>query len=229
MTVEDTGEGISTEFLPLVFERFRQGATIARGRTGLGLGLAIAKELVEMHGGTIVASSDGRGTGSTFTVTLPKFIEKQTVTQSRLREHRQHEILRSLRVLLVEDDETTRTLLTTILGTFGANVNAAACASDAEKALLNFEPEILITDIEMPGNDGISLLQALRRQKRDLPAIAVSGYADDVSRERILAAGFNGFVAKPLDPALLADEIARALGSTTSTSAPEGKNPLNVR
>lgn len=117
-------------------------------------------------------------------------------------------------MLLVEDDETTRTLLATVLGTFGANVTSASCATDAEAALLTFEPEILISDIEMPGNDGVSLLHALRALKSTtFPAVAVSGYADEASRERVLAAGFNGFVAKPLDPVLLADEIIRALAA----------------
>jgi PAS domain S-box-containing protein len=214
LTVEDSGEGIAPEFLPLVFERFRQAATAIRGRTGLGLGLAIAKELVEMHGGAIAATSGGRGKGSTVTVTLPRLAENQRPPEGLRRTGRPHERLRSLRVLLVEDDDATRTLLATVLGTFGANVTAASCATDAEAALLTFEPEILITDIEMPGNDGVSLLHALRGlRSATLPAVAVSGYADDASRERVLAAGFNGFVAKPLDPALLADEIVRALAA----------------
>jgi signal transduction histidine kinase/CheY-like chemotaxis protein len=210
LTVEDTGEGIPSEFLPLVFERFRQAATAVRGRTGLGLGLAIAKELVEMHGGSIAATSGGRGTGSTFTVTLPRLTEKQEPAERLTRAPRPQ--LQSLRVLLVEDDEATRTLLATVLGSFGANVTAASCATEAEAALLTFEPQIVISDIEMPGNDGMALLQLLRRATSPaLPAIAVSGYADDASRERIFAAGFNGFVAKPLDPAVLADEIERVL------------------
>ncbi|HEV7920340.1 MAG TPA: ATP-binding protein [Thermoanaerobaculia bacterium] len=213
LTVEDSGEGIPSEFLPLVFERFRQAATSVRGRTGLGLGLAIAKELVEMHGGSIAASSAGRGSGSTFTVTLPRLTENQKPAERLRGGERPHEKLRSLRVLLVEDDETTRTLLSTVLGSFGAIVTAASCATDAEAALRTFEPQILITDIEMPGNDGVSLLHVLRGLKSaTLPAIAVSGYADEASRDRVLAAGFNGFVAKPLDPMLLADEIVRALG-----------------
>jgi signal transduction histidine kinase len=211
LTVEDTGEGIPPELLPLVFERFRQAAT-ARGRTGLGLGLAIAKELVEMHGGTISASSDGRGGGSIFTVTLPRHAEDRKPVERLSRAERPHERLRSLRVLLVEDDPTTRTLLATVLARFGANVTAASCATDAETALLTFDPEILITDIELPGGDGVSLLHRLRASRNaTLPAIAVSGYADHASRDRVLAAGFNGFVAKPLDPTLLADEMVRAL------------------
>ena len=212
LTVEDNGEGIQPEFLPLVFERFRQAATVARGRTGLGLGLSIAKELVEMHGGSIAATSGGRGEGSTFTVSLPRLAEHEPRVERR-RSERRHERLRSLRVLLVEDDETTRTLLATILGTFGADVTAASCATDAEAALLTFEPEILVTDIEMPGNDGVSLLHALRGlRSTTFPAVAVTGYADDASRERVLAAGFNGFVTKPVDRVILADEIVRALG-----------------
>jgi PAS domain S-box-containing protein len=213
LTVEDSGEGIPQAFLPLVFERFRQAATAVRGRTGLGLGLAIAKELVEMHGGSIAASSAGRGGGSTFTVTLPRLTENQQPAEPLRRAERPHEKLRSLRVLLVEDDETTRTLLATVLDSFGAEVTAVSGASDAEAALVTFEPQILITDIEMPGNDGIALLHLLRArgERATLPAVAVSGYADEASRERVLAAGFNGFVAKPLDPMLLADEIMRAL------------------
>ncbi len=219
LTVEDTGDGIPAEFLPLVFERFRQAATAARGRTGLGLGLAIAKELVEMHGGSIAATSPGSGRGSTFSVVLPRLAENRKPAD-RLVDHRRHEKLRALRVLLVEDDETTRTLLATVLGTFGANVASAACSADAEAALVTFDPQILITDIEMPGNDGVSLLHALRgRMSATLPAIAVSGYADDASRERVRAAGFDGFVAKPLDPRLLADEIVRALSRNAHHAA----------
>jgi signal transduction histidine kinase/CheY-like chemotaxis protein len=212
LTVEDTGEGIPQELLPLVFERFRQAATSVRGRTGLGLGLAIAKELVEMHGGSISATSGGRGRGSTFSVTLPRHTEDRKPREQLRPEERPHEKLRSLRVLLVEDDQTTRTLLTTLLGSFGAEVTSASCAADAEAALRTFDPQILITDIEMPGNDGIALLHRLRAIKSaTLPAIAVSGYADEASRDRVLTAGFIGFVAKPLDPNLLADEIVRAL------------------
>jgi signal transduction histidine kinase/ActR/RegA family two-component response regulator len=216
LTVEDTGEGIPSEFLPLVFERFRQAATAVRGRTGLGLGLAIAKELVEMHGGSIAASSAGQGKGSTFTVTLPRFTEDRKPAERLVRAERRHEKLRSLRVLLVEDDTATLTLLTTVLGRFGATVTAASSAADAEAALLTFDPQILVTDIEMPGNDGVSLLHLLRTTSATLPAIAVSGYADDASRDRVLAAGFNGFVAKPLDPTLLADEIERALSASAT-------------
>ena len=211
VAVEDSGEGIASEFLPLVFERFRQAATAIRGRTGLGLGLAIAKELVELHGGSIAVTSAGPGRGSTFTVSLPRHAGTRESRAPVDRQRRHHDRLRSVRVLLVEDDETTRTLLATVLSSFGADVTDAASVTDAEAAINTFDPQILITDIEMPGNDGISLLHLLRAKRGGLPAIAVSGYADDNSRARVAAAGFNGFVAKPLDPILLADEIVRAL------------------
>ena len=223
VTVEDSGEGIAAEFLPLVFERFRQAATAVRGRTGLGLGLAIAKDLVELHGGSIAATSGGPGRGSTFTVILPRHAAHGEAPDGVEGPKRRHDLLRSLRVLLVEDDQTTRTLLATVLSSFGADVADAASASDAEAALVTFDPHILITDIEMPGDDGISLLQHLRSRRSTLPAIAVSGYADGTSRARVTAAGFNGFVAKPLDPMLLADEIVRALDSGGRGPRAEGR------
>ncbi|HEX6158793.1 MAG TPA: ATP-binding protein [Thermoanaerobaculia bacterium] len=213
VSVQDDGEGIAPEFLPLVFERFRQAANDIRGRTGLGLGLAIARELVELHGGSITASSAGPGSGSTFTVSLPRHEAGHEAPDRLERQKRHHERLRSLRVLLVEDDPTTRTLLATVLSSFGATVADAASAADAEAVLVTFDPQILITDIEMPGNDGIALLHQLRARRSALPAIAVSGYADDSSRARVIAAGFNGFVAKPLDPIQLADEMVRALSA----------------
>jgi PAS domain S-box-containing protein len=207
ITVSDTGEGIPRAFLPLVFERFKQAATVSRGRSGLGLGLAIAKDLVELHGGSIAAESEGEGRGSTFTVTLP--VQRAGVIAPEL--DRERVPLQGRRVLLVEDDEATRTLLATILRSFGADVRAASCVADALADASTFAAEILISDIEMPGDDGIVLLHELRGRSATLPAIAVTGYADAQSRERILAAGFNGFVAKPLDPHVLATEVQRAL------------------
>ena len=209
ISVSDTGEGISPAFLPHVFERFKQAATVARGRTGLGLGLAIAKDLVELHGGTIVATSGGELRGSTFTVTLP--VQRMAVVPTPA--DRERVLLQHRRILLVEDDEATRTLLEAVLRNAGADVSAASCSADAVASARDFHPEVLISDIEMPGDDGIALLHELRALDPALPAIAVTGYADDQNRGRILAAGFNGFVAKPLDPHLLATEVQRALAT----------------
>jgi signal transduction histidine kinase/CheY-like chemotaxis protein len=209
VSIRDTGEGIAAEFLPLVFDRFRQAATIHRGRTGLGLGLAITKELVEMHGGSISAASDGEGHGSTFTVVLPRYTDHQppaapAPVQSRSR-------LQSLRILLVEDDEGTRMLLETLLNAFGAEVTAASCATDAEALFVDCRPQVLITDIGMPGDDGLMLLQRLRSSEPSLPAIAVSGYAETATRDRVLSVGFNGFITKPVDPMALIEAIDRAV------------------
>ncbi|HEX2061763.1 MAG TPA: ATP-binding protein [Thermoanaerobaculia bacterium] len=209
--VHDTGEGIAAEFLPLVFERFRQVTTSARRRTGLGLGLAIAKELVDLHGGSIAAASDGPGRGATFTVTLPlhgadAHAPKPIVATAR------GQRLHAMRVLLVEDDETTRRLFDTLLRSYGAEVTASSSASEARHAIPAFRPDILISDIDLPGEDGVALLHSLREpEQRHLPAIAVTAFADDTNRARVLAAGFDGFLPKPLDPLALADEIERAI------------------
>ena len=165
--------------------------------------------LVELHGGSIAATSEGEGRGSTFTVALP--IHGAAVVAPEI--DRQRVPLHGRRVLLVEDDEATRTLLATILRSFGADVRAASCMADALVDAQGFAVEILISDIEMPGEDGIALLHELRGRLGTLPAIAVTGYADAQSRERIMAAGFDGFVAKPLDPHALASEVQRALGA----------------
>jgi signal transduction histidine kinase len=211
VAVSDSGEGIAAEFLPQIFERFRQLATGPQGRSGLGLGLAIAKELVELHGGSLRVASEGERQGSTFTVTLPRAAaEPATFPAGNATKGSRR--LSGVRILLVEDDEATRTLLATLLASLGAVVTAASSAKEAREAMETSAPDVLISDIELPGGDGITLLQDVRRRGRGtLPAIAVTGYADERSRERILAAGFNGFVAKPLDPLGLADEIARVL------------------
>jgi signal transduction histidine kinase/CheY-like chemotaxis protein len=209
VTVTDSGEGIPAAFLPLIFERFRQAATGVRGRSGLGLGLAICKDLVELHGGSVVAESAGANRGSTFSVTLPTHARGQAAQAAPVGVDREGAPLQSVRVLLVDDDAPTRTLLATALRNLGANVSAVESAAEAIAASSAFDPEVLITDIAMPGKDGIALLRVLRDGRASLPAIAVTAYADAVSRERIFAAGFNGFVAKPLDPDVLAAEIRR--------------------
>jgi PAS domain S-box-containing protein len=212
VAVADDGEGIPAELLPLVFERFRQATTSARKRTGLGLGLAIAKELVDLHGGSIGVESDGEGRGSTFTVTLPLHHEPHA-SAAEPAPAMTHDRLAGVRILLVEDDEATRTLLDTVLRSFGAEVVAASSAAEACLALPSFPADVLITDIELPGADGVELLRSLRGgDARAFPAIAVTGYADDASRRRILDAGFEGFVAKPLDPLALAETIERVMG-----------------
>ena len=212
VAVADDGEGIPAELLPLVFERFRQATTSARKRTGLGLGLAIAKELVDLHGGSITVESKGTDRGSIFTVTLPLNDGRQASVSEA--PELTHQRLAGVRILLVEDDEATRTLLDAVLRSFGAEVVAAATATDACLALPSFPVDVLISDLELPGADGVDLLRSLRDgDARLFPAIAVTGYADEASRRRALDAGFEGFVAKPLDPLALAETIERVMGT----------------
>jgi len=213
VTVSDNGEGIGADLLPHVFERFRQATHSGGRRSGLGLGLAIAKELIELHGGSITVQSAGAGRGSTFAVTLPRHTGQERTLPLFASVAPGRQRLNGVRVLLVEDDETTRTLLDTLLRSFGAEVMAASGATAARDALASFPCDVLISDIEMPDDDGVALLQSLRGNGGlRFPAIAVTGYADETNRKRVLAAGFDGFVAKPLDPNALADEIERAIG-----------------
>jgi CheY-like chemotaxis protein/two-component sensor histidine kinase len=216
--VRDSGDGIPAEFLPLVFDRFRQLGKAKQSRSGLGIGLAIAKELVEMHGGSIRAESAGEGRGSTFTVILPAARAEMAAGSSP--PMRDHLRLRGVRVLLAEDDETTRTMLMTVLRTFGGEVCAASSTTAALKAAEGFAPDVIVTDIAMPGEDGIALLRRLRLERRvSAPAIAVTAYADDTSRQRVLAAGFHAFVSKPVDPADFALTVERVLRGETVFAA----------
>lgn len=212
VSVQDTGEGIAPDLLPLVFERFRQVTSSARRRSGLGLGLAIARELVDLHGGSITAESAGANRGAKFTVTLPLHVDRgEAPRPAVVADHRRFR-LRARRVLLVEDDETTRKLLDTLLRSLGAEVMTSSSAAEARDAISSFRPDILISDIGLPGEDGVSLLRSLRMpEQSELAAIAVTAFADQTSRDRVLAAGFDGFIAKPLDPLTLADEIERAV------------------
>lgn len=208
--VRDTGEGIAAEYLPRVFDRFRQLSRLAR--TGLGIGLAIAKELVEMHGGSIRAESEGEGQGSTFTVTLPSAEDWIRVGAPTDREQLRFP---GVRVLIVEDDETTRTLMETMLRNFEADVLAVRSVAEAMSKVHAFRPQIVVTDIAMPGGDGVSLLHELRAVDVSAPAIAVTGYADPTSRQRVLDAGFDAFVSKPIDPSEFARVMQRTLQPKT--------------
>jgi CheY-like chemotaxis protein len=215
--VRDTGEGIAAEFLPIVFDRFRQLSKAHQSRSGLGIGLAIAKELVEMHGGSIRAESGGARRGATFTVVLPAApANARLSTRTADREHLR---LRGVRVLLAEDDDTTRMLLATLLQSFGGEVCATRSASEALSVAENFAPQIIITDIAMPHEDGVVLLHRLRREKNlQAPAIAVTAFADETTKKRVLAAGFNAFVSKPVDPADFALTVERLLRDAESVT-----------
>jgi CheY-like chemotaxis protein len=207
--VRDTGQGISPEFLPDVFDRFRQAdGSTTRRHGGLGLGLSIARQIVEMHGGSIRAHSEGPGMGAVFTLTLPlapaSEAPQRAVPPARLLD------LAGQRILVVDDDEDARELLRRLLVDRGCQV---VCASSAEEALASLEGDacdIMLTDIGMPGTDGYELLQRVRASRHaELNVIAVTAFARPEDRERTRAAGFDGYVAKPIDPAHLLQTIAR--------------------
>jgi signal transduction histidine kinase/ActR/RegA family two-component response regulator len=212
--VTDTGQGITAEFLPFVFDRFRQqDSTSTRQHGGLGLGLAIARHLVEIHGGNISARSRGAGAGATFTVRLPLLgslverpeevittteIDADEESQERLRSQ---QILSGLRILLVDDDKDTLELLSAALTQRSATVTAVSSVAAAVDWIKSCRPDVLISDIAMPGEDGHELMRqvlALDVVPR-IPAIAITAYAKEEDKERALAAGYQRYLSKPVE------------------------------
>ena len=225
LSVSDTGEGIAAEFLPYVFDRFRQAeGSISRKQGGLGLGLAVVRHLVELHGGRISAESEGLGKGSVFTVDLPLAQERRDPARA---EERRREIERrrsrsdsirldGLHVLLVEDDEDSRKLLGTMLKRYGARVTSTMSAKEALSVFEGELPDLLISDIGMPDEDGYELIRKLRSAPPDkgglTPAIALTGYASRKDRERALTAGYQQHIAKPVEQADIITAVAALVG-----------------
>ena len=220
LAVADTGHGISAEFLPQVFERFKQAdASSARRHGGLGLGLALVRELVELHGGTVSVDSPGPGRGSTFAVRLPaRAAEAPTVKRPLSRST--DSALGGIHILIIEDDPDAREIIVRSVTDVGASVTAVASAAEALAILRNntAEADVVVTDIGMPGEDGYAFLEELRKLPVDcggqLPAIAVTAYATGEDRRRALRAGFVAHVGKPFAPMTLISTIARAVGGT---------------
>ncbi|HVQ77829.1 MAG TPA: ATP-binding protein [Candidatus Binatia bacterium] len=215
VSVRDTGEGIPPEFQAHLFERFRQ-ADMGPGRRhgGLGLGLAIAREIVERHGGRIAAASQGSGRGAEFTVVLPVAAELTAASQPAVVETTPiegHGRLDGIAVLLVEDDGDARELVSRTLGRLGASVVAVSSAPEGLEVIRRERPQVLVSDIGMPGMDGYDLIREVRAGENGatdpLPAVALTGYAGTGDRERVLAAGYQAHLAKPIDTRLLAETI----------------------
>lgn len=218
IAVRDTGIGIEKSFLPFVFERFRQAdGSAARPVGGLGLGLAIVRHLVELHGGTIAAQSDGLGTGATFIVKLP--IRPFTTSAEELREtaaapNRKGarsdppRALSGMRLLVVEDESDSRELIEIVLASEGASVMTTSTAEEALAALDAFAPDVLVSDIGMPEQDGYWLVAELRKRRPTLPTVALTAFTRREDVARILRAGFDEHVGKPVDPQKLVETIA---------------------
>jgi PAS domain S-box-containing protein len=226
LRVEDSGVGIDAEFLPHVFEAFRQAdASAAREHGGLGLGLAIVRHLVELHDGRVGASSPGRGRGATFTVELPLAEDEGTSPLAGrpdagepLPEASLDSIpaLRGIRLLVVEDERDGREMLETLLRRLGADVTAVADAEEAFDRVQSERPDVLVSDVGMPGQDGHSLLRRIRALPVErgglTPAIALTAHARVEDRLKALASGFQHHVAKPVDPRELSTVIANVVG-----------------
>ncbi|MFN6484425.1 MULTISPECIES: ATP-binding protein [unclassified Nostoc] len=220
ITVSDTGKGISPDFLPYIFERFRQAdSTTTRTDSGLGLGLAIVYHLVEMHSGTVYAVSEGEGKGATFTVLLP-LVEpqpEQLIKESGLKVDRLS-VLDSLQILVVDDNADTRELVTFILKQSGAQVTAVSSVSEALETLVRLKPDVIVSDIGMPDEDGYSLIRQVRmqetEQKEKIPAVALTAFARDEERSLALQAGFQVHVSKPIEP----EELVRVVANLTKSS-----------
>jgi PAS domain S-box-containing protein len=222
--VSDTGKGIKPEFLPYVFDRFRQGENAStRSSGGMGLGLAIVRQLVELHGGSVQADSPGEGQGATFTVQLPLMDGQLSVVGAycHTRVPNPHQTLNGstldgLQVLVVDDEADTREVITTVLEEYGAKVTVAASVSEALETLQQLQPDVLVSDIGMPGEDGYTLISKVTKEAQGngkiIPSVALTAYARESDRQRAIAAGFQMHVSKPIEPAELVAVVTRLVG-----------------
>jgi PAS domain S-box-containing protein len=245
IAVSDTGMGIAPDFLPHVFDRFRQAdSSITRMQGGLGLGLAIVRHLVEVHGGTVQAESEGEGKGARFTVRLPvREVQAQPEEDAAAKGNTAAPepvapiaptSLRGLRILVVDDDADAREMLGVMLGNYGAEVTVARSVDEALDLISRQAPDILVSDIGLPSEDGYALIRRIRGSPETarLPALALTAYATVADHRRALEAGFQRHVSKPVDPAELAGLVAtmaaesRARASGGASSAGAGGPPL---
>jgi signal transduction histidine kinase/ActR/RegA family two-component response regulator len=225
ISVSDTGEGISADFLPFIFDRFRQAdGSSTRKHGGLGLGLAIVRHLVEIHGGTVSANSPGKGFGATFTLRLPLAaaqadakgrraeVESLLSGEPTIAQLKPLPSLEGVQVLIVDDEQDTLNMLAVMLTEYRAKVQTARSAAEALEVLQWYKPDVLVSDLAMPGEDGYSLIGKVRAmfegKGQRIPAVALTAYVRVEDRVRALSAGFNMFVPKPVEPNELITAIA---------------------
>jgi CheY-like chemotaxis protein/anti-sigma regulatory factor (Ser/Thr protein kinase) len=214
-TVKDSGVGIQPDFLPYVFDRFRQAdSSLTRQYGGLGLGLAIAKQLVGLHGGTVRAESMGEGKGATFIVSLPvaQLNYKREETRALLHTEGVNLTLQGVRILVVDDEKDSRELIQEVLTDCEAEVIAASNAGEGLEMLKTCSPDVMISDISMPGKDGYQLIREIRQLPAvsggKIPAIALTAFASSEDRTKAMIAGFQMHLAKPVEPHELVATIA---------------------
>jgi signal transduction histidine kinase/CheY-like chemotaxis protein len=225
LVVKDTGAGIAANFLPHVFESFRQSdSSSSRMHGGLGVGLSITKHLVDLHGGSIEVRSEGTGRGTTFVVRLPVSpLLSATLGVSQMPATHEHVpsmalpgTLQGLQVLVVDDDADARELIGYVLESCGTEVRLAETAATALELLMTYTPDVIVSDIGMPDEDGYSLIRSIRTlpmaDKKDVPAIALTAFARNEDRTRALVAGFNLHMAKPVEPGALVQAVLELAG-----------------
>ena len=240
VSVTDTGMGINPDFLPFIFDRFRQAdGSSTREHGGLGLGLAIVRHLVELHFGTIEVESKGKDSGSTFTIAIPaansvsvaagKIAAQAACAKQEIAELEIVQQLQGVKVLVVDDEPDSRDLLMTIFSRCGSDVR---CSDSAASAMLEFDawnPDLLISDIGMPNEDGYSLIRRVRELKSNcaqIPAVALTAYATDEDRSHALSAGFQIHVSKPIEPESFVTSVAAMLGRQSVQPAPAGGSKI---
>jgi CheY-like chemotaxis protein len=214
LQVEDDGIGIDPDFLPRVFDRFaQQDSTTTRAHGGLGLGLGLARHIVELHHGTIRAENNRGAKGLTVTVEIPEVAEASGAAPGTPATVRPSSVsLQGLRVLVVDDDSECRVVLPHVLGERGAEVRVASSAEQAREALETFTPDVIVCDVGMPVEDGLQFMRRLRGQPPErggtIPAAALTAYADEEIRQRAREAGFQLHIAKPVDIDALLSAVA---------------------
>ncbi len=237
LRVADTGRGIPASLLPHVFERFRQGDSgTTRSSGGLGLGLAIVRSLVDLHGGTVSAESDGEGKGATFVLQFPVAVLTEQGAKPGAAAHTLHELgaagrlsadaLAGLSVLVVDDEVDTRDLVAEVLGQYGAEVRTATSAHEGWTLLKQWSPDVILSDVGMPEADGYRFIERVRADGNRAPAAALTAYARPSDRMRALAAGFQAHLSKPAEPAELVATVASLAGRAADAFRRDGDDGM---